>query len=53
MSGTSSRAGQAPTDEEIAALRSQTPGRNEKPSKMSNKITFLNVKLSGAANYPE
>jgi len=55
MSRTSSRAGQVPTDEEIAALLSQTPGRNEKPSshKMSNKIASLNVKLSGAANYPE
>jgi len=55
MSRTSSRAEQVPTDEEIAALLSQTPGRNEKPSshKMSNKIASLNVKLSGAANYPE
>jgi len=53
MSGTSSRAGQVPTDEEITALLSQTPGGNEKPSKMSNKIASLNVKLSGAANYPE
>jgi len=55
MSGTSSRAGQAPTGEEIEALLRQTPGRNEKPSshKMSNKIASLNVKLSGAANYPE
>jgi len=48
MSGTA--AGRAPTDEQIEALSQ----REAKPSfhKMSNKIASLNVKLSGAVNYP-